>query len=355
MLKPVFLSILKQKKAVFTRYITNLTSREFPSFKKGLDALYKEARKYFANSYEYYVNENIKFYTRLSAVSNIDIEGNDEDLQGVRFSIFSLNSTYHGYSPNNNLGAKGLTGEAYSGHAFWDSETYCFAYYLFNNRSAAQDLLLFRYNQLSAARARAKDLDCRGACFPIATLNGEEGCTLWQHASLQQQPTTAVNYALFHYYRVTEDDDFMKKYGLELLKETCLFLLDRGQYAGNNRYFSYYGVMGPDEFKMMVNHNAYTNVMARFSFDFLLSLVDKFQTHADYSSLKAKYDLNDEFLAAITKASKHMYIPLLKLIRFYLNKMRSFLPFPILISTQFPNTNFRFIVIGLMTAFIAVT
>ena len=54
----------------------------------------------------------------------------------------------------------------------------------------------------------------------------------------------------------------LKKYGLELLKEINQFLIDRGQFNQDGSKFGYYGVMGPDEFKMMVNHNTYTNIMA---------------------------------------------------------------------------------------------
>lgn len=298
----------KDKEVTFNRYVTNIHSKEFKTYPKALNALYHEASLYTKKSFADYVLENTLFYEKLNKTSLIDIKGNDEDLQGVRYSIFNLNSTYHGYSPHNNLGAKGLTGEAYSGHAFWDSETYCFAYYLFNNIEAAKDLLLFRFNQLEEAKARALDLDCRGACYPIATLNGEEGCTLWQHASLQLQPTTAVNYAFYHYYNVTKDKKFMKKYGLPLLKETTRFLLDRGQYDQKGEVFSYYGVMGPDEFKMMVNHNAYTNIMAKFSFDFLLSLLDEYKDDADYDVLIKKYDFNAEFIHELQEKSSKMLL-----------------------------------------------
>lgn len=299
-------NLLKDVPVNFERYVTNIHSREHFSYSKALNALYQEAATYYKKPFTYYVEENTKFYERLNEISQIDIKGNDEDLQGVRYSIFMLNSTYHGYSPHNNLGAKGLTGEAYSGHAFWDSETYCFAYYLFNNPKAAKDLLLFRFNQLDAAKKRAIELDCRGACYPIATLNGEEGCTLWQHASLQLQPTTAVNYAFYHYYNVTKDKKFMKKYGLPLLKETIRFLLDRGQYDSSGKVFGYYGVMGPDEFKMMVNHNAYTNIMAKFSFDFLLSLLEEYKNDSDYDTLIQKHDFNEEFLNEVKEKSSKM-------------------------------------------------
>lgn len=67
-----------------------------------------------------------------------------------------------------NVGAKGLTGETYNGHAFWDTEAGCLPFYLFTNPATARDLLLFRFNTLPQALYRAKMLDCQGACYPIA-------------------------------------------------------------------------------------------------------------------------------------------------------------------------------------------
>lgn len=180
--------------------------------------------------------------------------------------------------PSDNIGAKGLTGEAYSGHAFWDSETYCLPFYLFNEPEAARNLLLFRYHTLKQAKARAKDLDCEGACYPIATLNGEEGCNLWQHASTQFQPSTGVAYGIFHYVNVTKDIDFIFDYGMEMLLEITKFLLTRGQWNSRHTHFGFYGVMGPDEFQLMVNHNTYTNYMAKATFDYTLSLLNEFRT-----------------------------------------------------------------------------
>ena len=84
------------------------------------------------------------------------------------------------------------------GHAFWDTEACCLPFYLFTNPSAARSLLQFRYNTLPMAIKRARMLDCTGACYPIATLNGDEACALWQHASLQLQPSTAVAYGIWN-------------------------------------------------------------------------------------------------------------------------------------------------------------
>ena len=204
-------------------------------------------------------------------VSDIQIQAAGEDeqsvaavsaeQQGIRFCSFQLAQTYNGGSMRHNIGAKGLTGEAYNGHAFWDTEACCLPFYLFTNPAAAKYLLLFRYNTLPMALERAKMLDCRGACYPIATLNGDEACTLWQHASLQIQPSTAVAYGIWHYVHLTEDRDFLWNYGAEMLLQIARFMESRVGRSNKSGKYGFYGVMGPDEFHMMVNNNAYTNYM----------------------------------------------------------------------------------------------
>lgn len=87
----------------------------------------------------------------------------------------------------------------------------------------------------------------------------------WQHASLQFQPTTAVAHGTWHYVHVTGDTKFLRAEGAELLVQICRFLASRGQWSAKGK-FGYYAVMGPDEFQMMVNNNAYTNYMAKQAF-----------------------------------------------------------------------------------------
>ena len=95
------------------------------------------------------------------------------------------------------------------------------------------------------------EVDCRGACYPVATLNGDEACTLWQHSNLQLQPSTGVAYAIWHYLKVTGDLDFLYDYGVEMLVEISRFLVSRGDYSQRSGLFGFYGAMGPDEFHMV--------------------------------------------------------------------------------------------------------
>ena len=252
---------------------------------------------------------NQAFYEDYYKHNDIIIHGDMENQQGIRYCLFQLVNTYQGVSEKNNIGAKGLTGEAYSGHAFWDSETYGLPVYLFTNPKAAKNLLMFRYNTLDQARLRAKELDTKGACYPIATLNGEEACDLWQHASLQFQPTSGVAYAIWHYVKNTDDTKFLLTYGFEMLVEIARFFSSRGQYNQDQSKFGYYGVMGPDEFQMMVNHNAYTNYMAKAS---MLYMIDVYETYKNEASIQKVVDqlkLTDDEIITMNKQCERMFIP----------------------------------------------
>jgi maltose phosphorylase len=251
-------------------------------------------------TYEEVYKDNLVYWEKFWANSDITIDGDADTQQGIRFCIFQMQQTYRGVIDGANIGAKGLTGEAYNGNAFWDTETYCLPFYLFSNPSAAKSLIDFRYKTLPQALERAKDLDCNGACYPIATIDGTESCTLWQHASLQFQPTTAVAYAIEHYVNVTGDREFLKTEGAEMLIQICRFLASRGQWSQTGK-FGYYAVMGPDEFQMMVNNNAYTNYMAKRTFEFALQVL----TGMDLKKWRASSAELDEWRGMAEK----MFIP----------------------------------------------
>jgi maltose phosphorylase len=242
---------------------------------------------------------------------DIAIEGDPVNQQGIRFSMFQLLQTYSGAVPGTNIGAKGLTGEAYNGNAFWDTETYCLPFYLFTNAQAARGLIEYRHATLPQALERAKALDCVGACFPIATIDGTESCTLWQHASLQFQPTTAVVFAIQHYTKVTGDKTLLEEKGLELLIQASRFLASRVQYSENLKAYGYYGVMGPDEFQMMVNHNAYTNYMGKRSLEYALeSLAElKKSKPASTEALLKRLNVQDSELSRWQEVAEKMFIP----------------------------------------------
>ncbi len=287
---------------------------------QGGDGLWRQGRKDLAQtgetSLEAAMTAQRAYWDSFWRTSDIQIEADGPDAaaeqQGIRFCSFQLAQTYNGGSMRHNIGAKGLTGEAYNGHAFWDTEAGCLPFYLFTNPAAARDLLLFRYNTLPQALERARMLDCRGACYPIATLNGQEACSLWQHASLQLQPSTAVAYGIWHYVRVTGDKDFLWQYGAEMLLQIARFLESRVEKGGRTGQYGFFGVMGPDEFHMMVNNNAYTNYMGQRTLAYAVQALRDMRREqpAAYADLVKRTDLREEEPLQWQTVAENMYLPM---------------------------------------------
>jgi len=236
----------------------------------------------------------------------------EEEQQGIRFCSFQMSQTYHGGNKKHNIGAKGLTGESYNGHAFWDTEACCMPFYLFNNPEAARSLLMFRYNTLPQAIERAKMLDCKGACYPIATLNGDEACDLWQHASIQMHPSTAVAFGIWHYANVTGDHQFIWEYGAEILLQISRYLVSRAGQNPHTGEYGYYGVMGLDEFHMMVHNNAYTNYMGKRSLEYTAETIRRMKTEQPelFTALEKKTGLTEEEIAEWENVAANMAFPI---------------------------------------------
>lgn len=251
------------------------------------------------------------YWNGIWETSDIRIEGDPENQQGIRFCIFQLYQTYHGDHPGFNIGAKGLTGEVYRGLAFWDTESYCLPFYMFNNPKAARSLLDFRYKTLPQAMQRAKDVDCEGACYPIATIDGTESCDLWQHSNLQLHVGTAISYGIWHYVKNTGDKEFLNNKGAEMLIQISRFYATRGQWGQQSGKYGYFGVMGPDEFQLMVNNNCYINLMAQKSFEYTLDTLSEMKEQAPeaFAMVAEKTGLRDEELTDWKNKADNMKIP----------------------------------------------
>lgn len=296
-----------EESAVLERVVTLLSARndaEQTSLGSRIQAANAELE---AADYETLKAETIGWWEKQWEVSDIEICGDEENQQGIRFCIFQLHQTLHTAKYGAVFGAKGLTGEAYNGNTFWDSEVCCLPFYLFNNPEAAKSFLKFRYDTLPEAKERAAELDCEGAFYPIATISGRECCDLWQHASLQLQASTGVAYGLWNYVNQTGDRDFLYGYGVQMLVEICRMLASRGNWDPATGKYGYYCVMGPDEFQMMVHHNAYTNFMGQKTFLFTLEVLSDMAS-ADTEGYAKLHITEDEQADWRNKADK-MYLP----------------------------------------------
>jgi alpha,alpha-trehalose phosphorylase len=231
--------------------------------------------------------------------------------QAIRFNLFHILQA-SARAEEMGVPAKGLTGQAYEGHYFWDTEIYLLPFLIYTSPRIARNLLTFRYRMLPQARARAKELGHRGAMFPWRTINGEEASAYYAAGTAQYHINADIMYALRKYVQATGDEAFLRKYGAEMLVETARLWLDLGFYSdAKGGKFCINGVTGPDEYNAVVNNNAYTNLMARENLRYAAEVVESLRaTQPDaYSALVQKTALDSFELKAWIRAAENMYVP----------------------------------------------
>ena len=231
--------------------------------------------------------------------------------QAIRFNLFHILQA-SARAEDTGVPAKGLTGQAYEGHYFWDTETYLLPFLIYTSPRTARNLLTFRYKMLAQARARARQLGHRGAMFPWRTINGEEASAYYAAGTAQYHINADIMYALRKYVQATGDERFLRDCGAEMLVETARLWLDLGFYSdGKGGKFCINAVTGPDEYNTVVNNNAYTNLMARENLRYAAQTVESLRaTKPDvYNALVHKTALEPSEVEAWTRAAERMYVP----------------------------------------------
>lgn len=216
-------------------------------------------------TYEGEYARHIAAYAPLFEVANVEIEGKDELDGALRFasyhSLISVcrNDSVHG------VAAKGLTGEHYHQFVWWDSEVYQMPFFLYTNPSASKNTLLYRCRTLSAAKKIAAEKGLAGARFAFcSSVTGEE--CVWSFCVqpfLQDHIVSDVMLAVFRYLDATDDGDFLRRYGLELLSECALYWLSR--VTKTERGYEILHVTGTDEHHAEVDNDAYTNYCVSYA------------------------------------------------------------------------------------------
>src|SRR5438270_5594706 len=192
--------------------------------------------------------------------ADIELEGDAELQQALRFALFqTLQAGARG--EQRLIPAKGLTGPGYDGHTFWDTEAYVLPLLTYVRPRAVSDALRWRHSTLEKARQRARSLGVKGAAFPWRTIAGEECSGYWPAGTAAFHVNAAIAMATERYYTITQDEQFDRDVGIELLVETARLWRSLGHHdaAGN---FRIDGVTGPDEYSAIADNNVYTNLMA---------------------------------------------------------------------------------------------
>jgi alpha,alpha-trehalose phosphorylase len=231
--------------------------------------------------------------------------------QAIRFNLFHILQA-SARAEDTGVPAKGLTGQAYEGHYFWDTEIYLLPFLIYTSPQIARHLLAFRYKMLPQARSRAKQLGHRGAMFPWRTISGEEASAYYAAGTAQYHINADIMYALRKYVQATGDERFLRDCGAEMLVEAARLWVDLGFYSDTKGgKFCINAVTGPDEYNTVVNNNAYTNLMARENLRYAAQTVEKLRsTEPDaYKALVHRTSLEMSEVRTWLRAAESMYVP----------------------------------------------
>lgn len=242
--------------------------------------------------------------------SKIHLDGSKDMDYALNYSVYALLAAA-GKDPFSNIAAKGLSGEGYEGHYFWDTEVYMLPFFILTNPEIARNLLMFRYTILPKAKDRARMMGHeKGAKIPWRTIAGTECSGYFPAGSAQYHINADVAYAYLQYYYYTLDDDLMLEAGLELLYETALLWLDMGYYDEEGQ-FVINDVTGPDEYTAIVNNNYYTNAMAQYHMEHTVKLHKIFKERHPkaYLELVERIGLKENELVAMDHAAMKMALP----------------------------------------------
>src|SRR5262249_3933944 len=242
--------------------------------------------------------------------SDIEVAGDPAAEQALRFAVYHLTSAANPADERVSIGARGLTGDDYHGHVFWDTEIYLLPFYIFTWPEAARALLMYRFRTIDGARQKAAQMGWSGAMYAWESADtgaeatpeqvvGPDGQIIDILCGKQEQHITAdVAYAVWQYWLATRDEDFLLDAGAEILLETGRFWSSRAQLE-DDRHRHIRGVIGPDEYHETIDDNAFTNVMARWNIRRALDVVALLRKHRPerWTSLSSRLGLSDAEIA----------------------------------------------------------
>ena len=277
----------------YSAYISDLTSQNLK------DDMAKELKS--IQPFEFYLKKEVMNKQAFWKKTNLELS--DKLLEkALRYNIYQLNLS-GGKNSKMHIAAKGISGEGYEGHYFWDTETYMLPFFILTQPKRAKELLKYRFDKLDEAREEARNLGCsRGAKIPWRTINGKESSPYYPAGSAQIHINSDIALAFINYYNATNDDEFMIQYGVEVLLETALLYLEYGHFKDHQFHLD--NVTGPDEYTTIVNDNYYTNRMAKMHLEFISDYVENHLNKL--STLLKKLNITKEDLNMMRLAASEM-------------------------------------------------
>jgi beta-phosphoglucomutase len=243
--------------------------------------------------------------------SDVIIEGNPAAQLAVHYNLFQILSAAPRHDDRVSIPAKTLSGFGYRGHVFWDTDIFVVPFLTFTQPTLARNLLAYRYHVLSGARRKAQEAGYEGAMFAWESAStGDEVTPRWVPdprgvdlvriwcGDIELHITADVAYAVWNYWRATGDDDWMRRYGAEIILDGAAFWGSRVERNAERDRYEIRDVIGPDEYHEHVDNNAFTNRMVQWHLEAALEVLAWLRRKDPdrVAALERQLDLNPERL-----------------------------------------------------------
>jgi trehalose/maltose hydrolase-like predicted phosphorylase len=323
----IHLEVSEGQKYMVEKIAALYTSRDKASSEPSLEAFKSISR---APRFRDILEQHRRSMKRLWQRADIEISGDAKNQQLLRLHIFHILQTVSLNTIGLDVGvtSRGLHGEAYRGHIFWD-ELYIFPFLNLRFPELTRSLLMYRYERLDEARYEARQHGYKGAMFPWQSgsngreesqtlhLNPRSGRWIPDNTYLQRHVNAAIVYNVWRYYLASSDHQFFSYFGAELILSIADFWASMIVYNKEIDRYEIHGVVGPDEYhtnypeseEQGLRNNAYTNVMVAW----LLQKAVETANIIDESrrvELMMDIGINDDDISLWEKISRRMYVPI---------------------------------------------
>ncbi|WP_068710676.1 glycoside hydrolase family 65 protein, partial [Tetragenococcus solitarius] len=310
--------LLENETVTFTKYSLLKTGQDLEYTGKDYlrQGLIDELNSITRERYRDLLSASATVWEKIWEESKTEIRGDTQDALLLNAARYHLHIMTPVHDNRLNISGKGLSGEGYKGHTFWDTEIFILPYFVYTFPHWAKSLVTYRLKGLGAAKENADLKGYSGALYPwesawlsdgevtpkfggIDVVSGKRREVLT--GKIEHHITGDVIYGLMQYLKATNDIE-MKKNAFSLLMETAIFWTSRVNYNKQLDRYEILDVIGPDEYKEHVNNNAYTNYLAKYNLDVAL------RAYAESKNIELKNKYKNQF-NIIKEIANKLYLP----------------------------------------------
>jgi trehalose/maltose hydrolase-like predicted phosphorylase len=320
------IEVLEGESYLLEKVVGIYTSRDRAISEPGIEAKKAIER---AGRFEEIILRHTDAFKNIWHSADIGIINGDKNQQLLRLHIFHVVQSVSNNIIGMDVGvtSRGLHGEAYRGHIFWD-ELYIFPFLNLRFPDLTRSLLMYRYYRIEEARFAAKEDGKKGAMYPwqsgsngreetqVMHLNPKSGNWIPDNTHLQRHINAAIAYNIWNYYLTTDDQQFLSFFGAEMFLSIAQFWQSMTTFNEERNRYEIHGVVGPDEYhtcypdsdQLGLKNNAYTNVMVAWVMQKAIHILDLIEKSRRRELLR-ELNIKEEDLTLWQDIGKKMYVP----------------------------------------------